>query len=35
MVELMAANDPQLLPYPPKGGWWVVGMAKKPYLQSS
>jgi len=30
-----AANDPRLLPYPPKEGWWAVAMAKKArYLRS-
>jgi len=22
-------NDPHLLPYPPKEGWWVMAMTKK------
>jgi len=27
-VAPTAANDPQLLPHPPKKGWWTMAMAK-------
>jgi len=28
-IATKAVNDPHLLPYPPKEGWWGLAMAKK------
>jgi len=28
LTTIKTANDPQLLPYPPKEEWWAMSMAK-------
>jgi len=28
LMAIKAANDPQIIPHPPKKGWWAVTMAK-------